>query len=386
MTTIEPHITVRNVDAVETVEYGQAGKVALIGAFPTATFKLDLFTTASAAKTALRGSVTEEQLATYPAYACLDYIFYNYGIKGPESVVIVNTNYDKGSLVTSSSNEDIAAACLLLAEENFDILCMAEPVSLAVSQTVETVTTYVLNPILSTLKSFVDSQFAKQRPFGIVAGFTYTNATITLIGEFKELFKKQGFFKAVSTPIKFNGAANPLTIEQSAAWHTAFTSGRAVNKSETAKTYPDIIGDDTKTIYPASTEVGAITFDVLRDNGFHTQTYKNRRLETIKCISNITPAMYDMKVERVKNYMIKRLTLEDYLGEDNDSITQGVIKGLFEFEKNQAIKSGLLLDMNYTLQVVDSETLKAQVELVIPEIIRVINLDVMVRVAAYEGE
>ena len=386
MSTVEPHIVVRDVPAIETVEYGQAGKVAIIGAFPTADFKLDLFTTASEAKNALRGEVEESALSTYKAYGCLDYVFYNYGIKGPESVVVYNTNYDKGSLVTSSSNEDIASACVALAEEDFDILTIVEPITLTATVTVESETTTVLNPIFSTLKAFVNSQFTNQKPFGLVLPIDLTNATTTFLGEFQALFKDKGVYKAVVTPIRFNGEANALSIEQSASWHTAYTSGNPVGLSETAKVYPDLIGNNTKDTYPASTSAGAITFDILREKGFLTQTYKNRRKQTVKCISNITPVLYDMKVERVKNYMIKRLTLEDYLGENNDTVTMGSIKGLFERERNLAMQTGLIIDMNYTLQSIDSETVKAQIELYIADIIRVIKLDVMVKVAGYEGD
>lgn len=384
MSTVEPHVEVYNVDTIPTTEYGRAGKVALIGAFPTSTFKLDLFTSVTAAKTALRGEVDESALANYPAWTCLDYIFYNRNMRGVESVVIYNTNYDKGTLATSSDNTDIAAACTALAEEKFDILTVAEPINLTASVTVESETTTILNPIFSTLKTFVDNQFYVQKPFGIITGISLTNATLAFLAEFKELFKKQGIFKAVITPIKFNGEANPLTIEQSGCWHAAYTAGRAVNKSETAKVYPDLIGNNTKDTYPQSTAVGAITFDTLRENGFHTTTYKDRRQQTIKCISNITPVLYDMKIERVKNYMIRRLTLEDILGDDHNSITKDYVKGMFEFEKNLAIKAGYIVDMEYTITSIDSETVQAEVILYIPDVIRVIKLNVAVRISGYE--
>lgn len=384
MSTVEPHVEVYNVDTIPTVEYGRAGKVALIGAFPTSTFKLDVFTSVTAAKTALRGEVLETDLANYPAWACLDYIFYNRGIRGVESVVIYNTNYGKGTLATSSDNTDIAAACTALTEEKFDILTVAEPISLTAEVTIESETTTVLNPIFNTLKTFNDNQFYIQKPFGIITGIDITGATTTFLGDFKELFKKQGIFKAVVTPIRFNGDANPLTIEQSGCWHAAYTAGRPVNKSETAKVYPDIIGSNTKDTYPQSTAVGAITFDTLRENGFHTQTYKDRRQQTIKCISNITPVLYDMKIERVKNYMIKRLTLEDILGEDHNSITKDYVKGMFEFEKNLAIQAGYLVDMEYTITSIDSETVQADITLYIPDVIRVVKLNVAVRISGYE--
>ena len=41
--------------------------------------------------------------------------------------------------------------------------------------------------------------------------------------------------------------------------------------------------------------------------------------------------------------------------------------------------------MAYTLESVDAETVKAQVELYIPEILRVIKMDVVVKISDYTG-
>ena len=40
LTNIEPHIEVYDVQSVSTVGYGNAGKIAVIGAFPSSTFKM----------------------------------------------------------------------------------------------------------------------------------------------------------------------------------------------------------------------------------------------------------------------------------------------------------------------------------------------------------
>ena len=387
MTTVEPHIEVRNVEAIDNVDYGQAGKIALVGAFPSTEFKLGLFTNAEAAKAAtLEEGVTP---TGFKAYYCLDYIFNNTRtINGPESVVIVNTNYDKGSASSAAiTNAELSSAFLLLAEEDFDILTIGEPIKLVTDQhTTGDNPDYKLNTTWNTIQSFVESQFNVQKPFGIITAVELDENCVanTHLPAFKNLFKTEGIFKAVVTPSRINGDAEALTLEQSAAWQSAYTSGRPVNRSETAKVYPTLIGNNTKDTYPASTTASVVTFNNLRENGFHTMDFQDRRQQIVKCISAITPAGYDMKVERVKNYMIKRLTLRNFLGEDNVDATLDSIRGMFEFEKNLAIETGLILDMDYTLQELDSETVKAQIELYIPEILRVIQLDVVVKVAGGE--
>lgn len=389
---IEPHIEVYDVEQVAQTSYGNAGKIALIGAFPSATFKIGLFTRSDEAKNAVKGeyklpndnSVENANLDPVPtsfgAFYCLDYIFNSTKqSKGAESVLIINTNFDKQTLVYVSSAADIAAAFTLLAEEDFDILTFAEPIGLTATVSNET----VLNPVWAAVKSFIDNQYLNQKPFGVITGVDLTNADTTLLGEFKTLFNDKGIFKAVTTPVRVNGDAESLTIAQSGCWHSAFTSGRAVNLSETAKVYEGIIGENTKDNYPST---ATVTWKNLMDNGFHTTTYRNRRLQTVQCITNITPCDYDMKIERVKNYIIKRLSLVNILGDDNSKATKDYLKGLFEYEKQLAIANNYLVDMEYELLTVNTETVQAELKLYIADVIRVVVLNVQLQIAAYEGE
>ena len=392
MANIEPKVEVYDVEQVAQVGYGNAGKIALIGAFPTATFKLDVFTDLDDAKNAVKGayrlpndnsvenSAKDPVPNTYTAFYCLDYIFNTTKqSKGAESVLIVNTNYGAGSLVQASTNQMIADACTLLKEEDFDILTVAESIGLTAVVSSET----VLNPIWTTLKGFVDSQYQSQRPFGIITGVDMTSGTTAIVDSFKTLFADKGIYKIIATPVKINGDANALNIAQSGCWHAAFTAGRPVNKSETAKVYETLIGLNTKDEYPMS---GTITYKKLLDSGFHTTRYRNRRTQAIECLSNITPADYDMKIERVKNYIVKRLSLRDVLGDDNIRPTRDYLKGLFEYERQLAMANNYLVDMEYQLLTVDSETVQAELKLYIADIIRIVKLNVQVKISAYEGD
>lgn len=393
MVNIEPHIEVYDVQTVSPQVYGNAGKIAVVGAFPSSTFKLGVFTVLEDAQNAVKGeyklpndnSVENASKTvvptTFTSFYCLEYLFMsNNQSNGAESVLLVNTNYGKSTLAQSSTNSDIANAFTLLAEEDFDILTIAEPVLLNTG----TVASPVFNPIIQTIKSFINSQYLNQQPFGLITGFDLTNVTTDILSEFKQLFKDKGVFKAVTTPVRINGEASSLNIAQSGCWHSAFTAGRTVNKSETAKTYEGLIGENSKDLYPKTNQ--DVNWEVLLNNGFHLTKYKNRRLSTIQCLSNITPCDYDMKIERVKNYIIKRLTLSDVLGDDNIRPTREYLEGMFEYEKNVAIQSNYLIDMDYNLITVDSETVKAEIRLFIPDIVRVVILNVNLNISAYTGE
>lgn len=392
MVNVEPHIEVYDVKKMKKVSYGNAGKIALIGAFPTSTGKaIDLYTDYNDARDKLKGEYktkddnSVENISktvvpeTYIAFYCLDYIFYNnIDNAGNESVLIVNTNYGKSTLTTEASNEDIANACLLLEEEDFDILTLAQNTKLVISNN--------LNPIWSTLKSFEKKMYKNQSPFGIITGIDLTGAVESNLESFKALWADRGIYKAVCTPIRINGDAEALDIAKSGCWHSNYTAGRTVNKSETGKIYEDLIGENTKELYP---NTATLTWKKLLDNGFFTTKYRNRRLMTLQCLSNITPNDRDMKIERVKNYMIKRLLLNDYLGDDNDRVTIGMIKGKFEFEKQLAIKNNYLVDMEYNFEPVvkdtdETDTLKVNLKLYIADVLRVIKLYVTVEISAYE--
>lgn len=390
MTNIEPHVEVYDVEQITQTSYGNAGKIALIGAFPCNDFSIGLFTRSDDAKNAVLGdyklpddnsveNASKDPVpATFTSFFCLDYIFNSSNqSRGAESVLLVNTNFGAGTLSPNVTNSQIADAFQLLVEEDFDILTFAVPIAL--TATVDE--SLALNPVFETIKAFVDSQYFAQRPFGLITGIDITSATTAILGDFKTLFADKGIYKAVVTPVKINGDSESLTIAQSGCWHSAFTAGRAVNKSETAKTYDGIVGQNTKDDFPVG---GTVTWKNLLNNGFHTTKFKNRRLSTIQCLSNVTCADYDMKIERVKNYIIKRLTLSDILGEDNIRPTRDYLKGLFEYERQLAMANNYLVDMEYELINIDTDKVQAELKLYIPDIIRVVVLNVQLNISAYE--
>ena len=376
----EPDVTVTDVDKIKTKTYGNAGKIALIGAFPTSTFSIGSFTKVEDAQADLISGTTVPEACV--SYGCLPYIFnQDNQSKGAEEVIIVNTNYGAETLSYTIDNGKLAAALLLLADEDFDILTIADTVALGTDST--------LNVMWNTLHSFVVSQYTNQKPFGIITAIdidvTNTNGD-TLLATFKSLFEDKGIYKAVTTPAHVKGDPTALTLAQSGCWHAAFTAGRAVNKSETGKIYKNLQGLDSKSIFPISSTSGVIDWENLVDAGLHTTKYHNRRLNIIKCINNMTPVGWDMKVERVKNFMVKRLAFSDVFGEDNNEPTIDYVKGLFEYEKELALKNNYLTDMDYEITHCSSNCIRAKLFLEIPEVVKHVRLEVSVEITPYEEE
>lgn len=389
MTNIEPYVIVRDMERMITQKYGQAGKVALIGAFPCADVQLDVYTSAIEAKNTLKGEYklpgdndpahASQTVVpdSFVSFYCLDYIFNNNDMSnGPEYVLVVNTNYGASSLTNAVDNASLADALQLLQEEDFDILTIADNIKLAI---VEEESAATLNPMFTTLKTFNSEMYSNQKPFGIITGIELDEyATEAICQAFQNLYLDKGFYKAVATPIRLNGESDSLNIAQSGCWHAAFTAGRAINKSETGKLYPGLIGEDSKATYPLDAD---ITWKDLLDCGFLTMKFRNRKNMTIQCLSNITPANYDMKIERTKNYMIKRFNFTDIFGEDNNKITRAYIEGLFEHEKQIAVNNGYLLDMRYNVIGVESDKVQCNVILVIADVIRIIELNVTLEIS-----
>lgn len=381
-TTNEPDIVVTDVEKIKTKTYGNAGKIAVIGAFPTSSKQIGSYTKLEKAQADF-GAVSIPEGCV--SYGCLPYLFnQDKQSKGAEEVIIVNTNYGAGSLSYTITNELLAAALLVLADEDFDILCIADSIALEATGANSSV---IVNPLWSTLQEFVESQYRNQQPFGIITAIDVdkTSATgDTTLASFKDLFKQKGIFKAVTTPVHVKDDTNALSLAQSGCWHAAFTAGRLVNKSETGKIYKALKGKDTKSEFPITTVSGKVDWENLLDAGLHTMKYHNRRLHEIKCINNRTPAGYDMKVERVKNYMIKRLRFDDVFGEDNTEPTLDFVKGLFEFEKETAIKAGYLTAMEYEITHCASDCIRAKVQFEIPDVVRHVKMDVSLEITPYE--
>lgn len=380
VTVNEPDVTVTDVEKIKTKTYGNAGKIALIGAFPTSTFNIGSFTRLVDAQKDLKGS--GEVPAACVSYGCLDYIFnQDNQSKGAEEVIIVNTNYGAETLSYTIDNGKLATALTTLADEDFDILTIADAILLGTSST--------LNPMWGTLHTFVDSQYTHQKPFGIITAMdidaTNTNGK-ALVDAFVALFHERGIYKAVSTPAHVKGDAEPLSLAQSGCWHAAFTAGRAVNKSETGKIYKNLQGQDSKSLFPISETAGVVDWEKLVDAGIHTTKYHNRRLQVVKCINNMTPVGWDMKVERVKNYIVKQLSFSDVFGEDNNEPTLDYVKGLFEYEKELALKNNYVTDMTYEITHCASDCVRAKLFLQIPEVVRHVKLEVSVEITPYEEE
>lgn len=381
-TTNEPDIVVTDVEKIKTKTYGNAGKIACIGAFPTSAKQIGSYTKLEDAQEDFGATTIPEGCVSY---GCLPYLFnQDDQSKGAEEVIIVNTNYGASTLSYTITNELLAAALLVLADEDFDILYVADTINLEADGPNSSV---IVNPLWSTLKSFVDSQYSNQQPFGIISSIGIdTNSTTgdTTIAAFKELFKDKGIYKAVTTPAYLNSDTSALSLPQSAAWHAAFTAGRLVNKSETGKIYKALKGNDTKSAFPITETSGKLDWENLLDAGLHTMKYHNRRLQTIKCINNRTPAGYDMKVERVKNYMIKRLNFTDVFGEDNTEPTLDFVKGLFEYEKELALKNNYLTAMDYEILHCSNDCIRAKLRLEIPDVVRHVKLDVSLEITPYK--
>ena len=385
MTTInEPDVVVTDVEKIKTKTYGNAGKVALIGAFPTSEFQINSFSKLEDAQAELGAETIPSECVSY---GCLDYIFnQDKQSKGVEEVIIYNTNYEATNLSYTITNEQIATACTVLADEDFDILTVADSITLEAAGTNDSV---ILNPIWSTLKTFVDAQYRNQQPFGIITAITIDKDSTTgdtTLAAFHAKFEDKGIYKAVTTPVYIKGETDPLSLAESGCWHSAFTAGRPVNKSETGKIYKELQGVDSKSEFPLQTTSGKIDWENLLDAGLLTTKYHNRRLQIIKCINNMTPAGWDMKIERVKNYMVKRLSFTDVFGEDNNEPTIDFVKGLFEYEKDLAISNNYLTDMDYEITHCSKDCIKAKLFLEIPDVVKHVRLEVSVEITPYEEE
>jgi hypothetical protein len=350
----EPTITVTDVENTVTRGGGMAGVVVIIGAFPTDDATIKSYTNLRTAQAELAGSVTtipEECLG----YNALPYLFDKSNGLGVEEVIVVNiTTTVTDTLNYELTNDKLASALDLIKDEHFDILFVASVLD---------------STKLTNIKELRDDMYAAQLPWGLIAPVSFTLATdITTIAD---LFKTGGAYKLITTQKQLASDSEPLSLVNTAAWDVAYTAGQLVNASETGKIIPGVNGLNTK-------EEFATLYEIILDNGLHSQKVINRRLGQVITNNIKTPSGRDMAIERTKDYIVGDLALRDIFGNPNITATYDYIKGLFKSRKQKYMELGLISDMKYEITEASTTCVKAELELFIPDIITEVRLFVKV--------
>ena len=298
---------------------GEAGRVAVIGAFNSEVTSPQLFTNLEDAQTAL-GTDT-----SFNGVACLPYIF-----RGATNVLAVNTTTWTGSGSNKTADKELTTAKLseALAKikgENWDILFIAEPLS---------------DAFIVIVDQFLIDCFEMKYPAGFIGALNGANdaANITTAGKAGE-----HCYGLLTQQLTVDGV--DLSVLLSAAYYTGVVAGMTVGNTMTMKTVPYVTGVNPE----LSFETGGAGKSLV-EAGITTVKCQDRGAGNYIVVNSEQPNGFDLYVNRVRDYVVKAMSLHQFLGERNRNATLNEIKHELDRVKNECVNVlDLLRDIEFTV-------------------------------------
>lgn len=331
---------------------GMAGTVAVIGAFDNVSTeeKVYSFNTLTAA---------QEELTTLEGYDIFDKLFRR--DSGASSLLCVNitTNGTSDTKETEMTNEKLVSALNLLKGEKYDILFIAAELT---------------DEGLTTVKEFLDDAYDLQKPVGVIAPLN--RASDTLATASAKIFESGGLYGLITQ--KFTLTGNKiLSLVESAAYYCGVVAGLKIDQSMTMSQLPDVINVSPEYGYSDNEE------------GYNLVT---AGITVVRCMDRINnkyvvvnselPSGLDLYIERTKDYVIRDICLEEFLGDKSTSNTITAIKSMIETKKQLFINTlSLLEDLNYNVEKESPKCVNVYLDsLVFAGVITTINIHVVVEV------
>jgi len=318
MTAIIPKIRVVNEKTQLINNPGNAGKVAVIGAFDTTETNPKLFTSVKAAQ------ITFGTDSTYNGCAVIEDLFI-----GAESLLCVNITTETSATPPVREKElttaKLTAALAKIKGEDFDILFVAATLT---------------DTMLPIITAFLDECYEMKFPAGFVGCLngSSTAANVTSAG-----LAGEHCYGLITQ--RFNVAGTLLSLLNSAAYYAGLIAGMSVGNTMTMKQVKGVnlvnpeysfeTGGDGKTLL----EAGITTFKVQR-----------RSSERVIVVNSEQPNGLDLYINRVRDYVVKELALHDFLGDRNNDVTLSEIKQEVDRVRDECVNVlGLLEDITYTV-------------------------------------
>lgn len=270
---------------------GEAGKIAVIGAFKTTETNPKLFTTLADAQTSFGDDTT------FDGCAALPYLFMN----GATSLLCVNVSTESSGTWTKTLDAtNLAASFAKIKGEDWDILFVCGAIT---------------DSFAGLIKTFLDSCFSMKCPAGVVGALTGNDSgnvtTAGLIGD--------QCYGLITQQLTVNGT--PLSVLNSAAYYCGLLAGMKVGNTMTMKTVPGVTAISPELSFESS---GA--GKTLLEAGITTFRCADRGNGRYIVVNSEQPNGLDLYVNRVRDYVVKQLSLQEFLGERNREATLDEIK------------------------------------------------------------
>ena len=348
MTAKIPKVQVYLKKSVKSPGTGEAGKIAVIGAFKTNVTDPTLFTSLADAQETFGNDTT------FDGCAALPYLFMN----GATSLLCVNVATESSGTWTKTITADnLAAALAKIKGEDWDILFVAGALS---------------DAFITLIDAYLESTFEMKYPSGFIGALTGVSdaANITsaaLAGEH--------CYGLLTQQLTVNG--EQLSVLNSAAYYCGLIAGLNVGNTMTMKVVPNV----TAVSPELSFETGG-SGKALLEAGITTIKCQDRGAGRYIVVNSEQPNGFDLYVNRVRDFVVKSFALHQFLGRRNREATLNEIKQEVDRVKMECVNQlDLLKDIDYTVDKRDAQTVDINIQrLLFDGLITEINVYVTVEV------
>ena len=291
---------------------GLASKIALIGAFDSTETEPLLFTKIDDAHEELGNDTS------YAGVACLDELFY-----GASSILAVNITTKSGSGENEVVDKDITpgkltSALSKISGEDFNMLYIAVKVD---------------SNLIPIITEFLDKRFRDKLPAGYVS---FINFNASLAGDFS--------YGLLNQQLMVNGTL--LSDVESAAYYCGVLASLNVGNSMTMKVVPNVTGVTPE----LSFETGGNGLSLL-ESGITTFRCQDRGNNKYVVVNSEQPNGYDLYINRARDFIVREMSLHQFLGERNRTATLNEIKQELDRVKDRCVNTlDLLEDIEYTVE------------------------------------
>ena len=329
MTAKIPKIVVYNKKSTKSPGTGEAGKIAVIGAFKTTETNPKLFTSLDDAQTTFGDDTA------FDGCAALPYLF----MSGATSLLCVNVSTESSGTWTKTVDAtNLAASLAKIKGEDWDILFVCAAIT---------------DAFIAIIDAYLDTTFSMKYPAGYVAAITGGNdaANVTTAG-----LAGEHCYGLITQQLTVNGTQ--LSVLNSAAYYCGLIAGMQVGNTMTMKTVPYVTA-----ISPELSFETAGSGKTLLEAGITTFKCADRGEGRYIVVNSEQPNGLDLYVNRVRDYVVKALALHDFLGERNNDTTIDEIKHEVDRVKNECVKSlDLLKDIQFTVEKVNATTVNIYIQ------------------------
>ena len=348
MTAKVPKIQIFKKKTAKSPGTGEAGKIAVIGAFKTTETNPKLFTSLSDAQDTFGDDTT------FDGCAALPYLF----MSGATSLLCVNVSTESSGTWTKTVDAtNLAASFTKIKGEDWDILFVAAPIT---------------DAFIALIDAYLEACFEAKYPAGFVGALTGVTdaANITTASAAGDQC-----YGLLTQQLTVNGTQ--LSVLNSAAYYCGLLAGMKVGNTMTMKTIPYVTAGSPE----LSFETGG-GGKALLEAGITTVKCANRNSSKYIVVNSEQPNGLDLYINRVRDYVVKQLSLHDFLGERNREATLDEIKHEIMRVKDECVTGlDLLKDIQFTVEKKTADTVDIHItKLLFDGIITEIDVYVTVEV------